>query len=93
MSAAVVERPVRRRGTPRRQRRLPLEPLVELIEQRGGYEACAPGVGNRGDRRALDRSWERAKAEGAVALSMADRLAIKILGLHPMLVWGDDWLE
>ena len=92
MSAAVLEAP-QRRGGKVPQRRLPLAPLLELIEGRGGYAVCAPGVGNRGDRAALDRTWERAKAEGAVPLTTADRLAIELLGLHPMLVWGDDWLD
>lgn len=89
MSVAVVDRP----GRSARQRRLSLAPLLELVEQRVGYEACAPGVGKRGDRGALDWMCERAKAEGAVALTTADRLAIRLLGLHPMLVWGDDWLS
>lgn len=90
MSTTVQERPAARYRGSRRGPRLPLAPLLAIVEARGGYAACAPDA--RGHRETLDRAWERAKAEGAVTFDAADRLAIRLLGLHPMLVWGEDWL-
>jgi len=60
---------------------------VRLVHAHGGPIAC--GV-HRDD--ATERAWERAKHDGWVTVRQADELAIRLLGLHPMLVWGEEWL-
>lgn len=37
-------------------------------------------------------SYYRAQHDGWVTVRQADELAIRLLGLHPLLVWGEDWL-
>lgn len=65
-------------------RYLPAQPIVVLIEARGGLGAC----GIRCSR--LRRAYTRAKREGVVTIWAADKLAIAI-GHHPSLVWVDAW--
>ena len=66
---------------------VPAAPLLRAVELRGGAAAC-------GAKRspALERALERAQVSGRLTYRAADQLAIRLLGLHPMLVWGDDWL-
>ena len=72
--------------------RLPVAPLVTVVEGRGGYGACIPEARGSKASSTLERAWERAQAQGWVTVKTADELAIRVLGLHPLLVWGDDWL-
>src|SRR5664279_4404783 len=65
-------------------------PLVALVEAEGGYAACA---GMCQGNTPLARAWHRAKADGTVTWVAADVLAVKLLGLHPLLVWGEEWLR
>lgn len=37
------------------------------------------------------RTYHRALLRGFVGASSADELAVRILGLHPALVWGASW--
>lgn len=72
-------------------KQLPVEPLVRLVEGRGGLYAClGTSAGREVDR--LDRMYRRASDRGHLSWKAADQLAIELLGLHPMLVWGDDWV-
>lgn len=66
---------------------LPAGPLVERVRARGGFRVCA----GRDDR--LERAYSRAQAVGRLTVWAADQLAVKVLGLPPLLVWGDAWLE
>jgi hypothetical protein len=68
-------------------RHLPAAPLVHLVQRAGGLTAC--GVVEHSD---LERAYYRAAENGTLTAQAADQLAIRVLGLHPMLVWGDDWL-
>jgi hypothetical protein len=38
-----------------------------------------------------ERNYWRAKAVGLITPAFADELAIRVLGLHPSLIYGDDW--
>lgn len=62
----------------RPQRKFPAEPLL-AIAARNGITID--------DRKAL----ERIKGDGLLSERVADRLACKVLKLHPALVWGDAW--
>lgn len=65
---------------------LPVEPLVRLVDGRGEVVALCAGDW------ALRQAYVRVKSRGTVSLTVADRLAVKLLGLHPSEVW-DDWWE
>lgn len=38
------------------------------------------------------RAYSRAKRVRRVTARAADVLPVKVLGVHPVMVWGDDWL-
>lgn len=64
---------------------LPAEPLVLLVEARGGVARCnAPA--------AARRAYVRAKSTGALTVWSADVLAHVLLGAHPWEVWPA-WFE
>lgn len=71
---------------------LPVGPLVARVAARGGIGACLERQPDL-DRVRLERTLNRAIVRGHLSLRTADTLSIKMLGLHPMLVWGDDWLD
>lgn len=72
--------------------RLPIGPLQALVDSSGGYAPCAQGLtGLARDR--VERAYWRAVSDGQMTWWSADLLAIELLGLHPLLVWGDDWLN
>lgn len=64
---------------------LPAEPLLTAIRARGGVRACV------GRDYALERAYSRARQIGQVTPWAADRLAVRVLGLHPVAVWGEVW--
>ena len=81
-----------RRGPPRGVRRpvrqpLPhvsAEPLVSLVEARGGLRACGAAPGS-----AEEAAFYRARRDGWLTEGAADRLAVRLLGMTPWEVWGD----
>lgn len=87
MSAAVLEPAASRSWA-----RLPVGPLVGHVAARGGLAVCLERQPEL-DRVRLERSLLRGVAAGVLTYRAADILAIELLGLHPMLVWGDDWLD
>jgi hypothetical protein len=76
----------------RRGLRISARPLLALVEVSGGFAACARSVTGH-HLIALERVYLRALEEGDLTVYAADVLAITLLGLHPMGVWGEDWLE
>ena len=72
---------------------LPIAPLLEVLEM------SAPGHGHRPATRlglcrragVHHRSFLRWVERGDLPPAAADRLAVA-LGLHPVLVWPDEWL-
>jgi hypothetical protein len=64
---------------------LPAGPLLERVRGRGGFRACA------GADPALEKAYQRAQSAGRLTVWAADQLAVKVLGLPPVLVWGDAW--
>lgn len=64
---------------------LPAQPLVALVEARGGVSELAGGA------QASRRSYTRAKKGGDLTVWQADVLAHALLGLHPWEVWGEAW--
>lgn len=71
---------------------LAVGPLVARIAARGGIGACLERQPDL-DRVRLERTLNRGVARGHLSFRTADTLSIKMLGLHPMLAWGDDWLD
>jgi hypothetical protein len=65
---------------------------VARVTERGGLAACLERQPDL-DRARLERALLRGVAAGTLTYRAADVLAIRLLGLHPMLVWGDDWLD
>jgi hypothetical protein len=73
------------------ERRLPFAPLEPYlthavsgvkVSDKDGAER-APGMGNISYYRSL----------GSLNESAADQIACRVLGIHPMLIWGDDWFD
>lgn len=60
-------------------------PLLEVLARRR--------VPLDGHGQLLERAVHRAKISGRVTLRDADRLAVKLLGEHPAMVWGPAWWD
>jgi len=71
-------------ATARRVATLPSAPLVELVEARGGVT---------GQPESLQRSYYRARETGELTVWAADLLAVRLCGLHPLLIWPVEWLD
>jgi hypothetical protein len=69
--------------------RLPIEPLRRAVERRGGLAQL--GAGKHGDT-ALRQAYHRGLRQGYLSLVAADQLAVRLLGAHPIELWGDAWL-
>lgn len=71
---------------------LPVAPLVEFIEQVGGslvlWERC--GL-HQAEVERYQKVLKRAKERGYLDVAFADHFAVRVLGTHPALVWGDAW--
>jgi hypothetical protein len=65
---------------------LPAEPLIEQVLLRGGVRECETRTP------ALESLFQQVRRSGRVTVWAADKLAVQLLGEHPMMVWGDEWL-
>lgn len=63
--------------------RIDAEPLLSQLD---GLEGL---TGRSNDT--LYHAIERARAAGTFTVDMADRLCVRVLGLHPCVVYGDLW--
>lgn len=66
-----------------RSDRLLSAPLVRLVADRGGLRACNAEYGS-----AVEMAFYRARRDGWVTPSAADKLAVGLLGLTPWEIWG-----
>ncbi|HSX68769.1 helix-turn-helix domain-containing protein [Nocardioides sp.] len=71
-----------------RHPRVAAAPLLRLVIARGGPGAC----GARGGT-AAEQALVRARRQGWLTIWAADELAVRLLGMSPLEVWGDEWLE
>lgn len=62
--------------------------MLQLVDGRGGPAAC--GICQHS---AEEKAYERAKRDGWVTIWAADLLSCHVLGLPPVLVWGEEWLQ
>lgn len=60
---------------------LPAAPLLELLE----------GVDFGERHSSLKAKCERAQTTGRLTITVADELAVRLLGLHPCEVYGTAW--
>lgn len=69
--------------------RVSAQPLLDAValRSRARGESIAPYGTAEG------RAIDRAKADGHLDYFAADRLAIRLLGTHPALLWGAEWNE
>lgn len=49
------------------------------------------GASKHGDT-ALRQAYHRGIRQGYVSVTAADQLAVRLLGAHPIELWGDAWL-
>ena len=68
-------------------RHLPAKPLLELVRVHGGPSKLGVQRGT-----AEQKAYERALRDGWVTIWAADLLACHLLGLPPVLVWGEEWI-
>jgi hypothetical protein len=78
--------------------RLPIQPLVNLVDAHGGLRACGvwdhTGTPNRIRwARRLLRAYSRSRQRGWIGLHAADELSVKALSMHPAEIWGADWWD
>lgn len=64
---------------------VPAEPLLRLIASRGGPRACGIAQGS-----AEERALDRARRSGRLTDRAADQLCVRVLGLTPWEVWGEE---
>lgn len=67
-----------------RSQLLSMEPLVAIVDSRGGATACGLEPGS-----SQYRYYSQAKKRGIVTPARADRLAHSLLGCHPCEVWRE----
>jgi hypothetical protein len=75
-------------------------PLLAALDQRGGVAAVwraafgEPFIGanGQGRGRSVARAVQRARDTGRITRRAADVIAVDLLGMHPMDVFGDAWL-
>lgn len=75
-------------GPRRRPPRIDAGPLLRQIALRGGDKSVGVRPGS-----AEYWALEDARERGAVTVWMADRLAVTLLGLTPVELWGDEYLS
>lgn len=64
--------------------RLPVEPFLAAV--RASHDELGRDV-----PRATRKAIERARAAGTVSELVADRLAVRLLGVHPGSIWPEWW--
>lgn len=79
--------PIDSKRASRGARRLSAQPLIEAVERRGGLPAVLSDYASREGVR-LRRAYYRAVDRGYVIEPVADDLAVNLLGVHPMDLWG-----
>ncbi len=67
--------------------RIPAAPLLRQVELHGGRAHLGLN-----ERTAASRAFDRARREGSLTLDAADQLAVLVLGMHPIEIWGDTYL-
>ena len=75
---------------------LPVQPLVDYVNARGGLGEVMDesGVVNRvnfRERENVRKNYDRAVERGEIPVVTADSLIIRLFGLHPYAVYGEDW--
>jgi hypothetical protein len=71
---------------------LPINPLARLVAVSGGVRVLvARAAFTDAERRRLSALYRRGRRMGALTPYAADELAVRLLGLHPALVWGERW--
>lgn len=71
---------------------LPFAPIARFTALAGGLAELTAGLPEP-DAHRLSLAYHRGRESGTVTLWAADRLCVEVLGQHPMLVFGDDWLQ
>lgn len=80
-------------GGPKNQK-VPLEPLVTALVRRGVLEPDDDSYTSLADAIGLTRqSVTRFVRSGELTVWTADLAAVRALNVHPMNVWGNDWLD
>jgi hypothetical protein len=80
--------------TPCTADRLPIEPILRQLRLMGGPFVGLTVAGYRSGTKArdrLDKALERAIDDGHLTLKAADQICCQVLGLHPVLVYGEIW--
>ena len=73
---------------------LPIDPIEEYVEARGGL---GPIMHKRGLRHGepvyarVERAYGMAKASGELTITAADSICIDGLGKHPVAIYKDMW--
>lgn len=72
---------------------LPYGPLRDYISRCGGRASALKSQGKKGTRRfeRAEKILNRASKDGVMSIKVADKFAVKVLGVHPSFVWGDMW--
>lgn len=69
--------------------RLPAQPLMTAVQHRGGLRQLLAGRRKTKEGMWAARAYARACASGWVSLGAGDQLACRLLGVHPVAVWGE----
>lgn len=73
-------------------KKMPVEPLIRVAEMMGGEHSKLSQQDLADMIGISSRAITRWRKEGGIPWISADEAAVAI-GLHPLLVWGDDWLN
>jgi hypothetical protein len=75
-------------------RTLPADPILTIIRGRGGLAEVLRHLDyDDTEAQRLRMVYHRGQNDGRLSVAKADELAIRVLGLHPVLIYGDDWLD
>ena len=75
----------------RRVQWLPVAPLMPFVATRGGVRSCLSHLPSEEIER-LERRFYRAVQSGRLKATTADELSVRLAGLTPIEIWGDEYI-
>ena len=69
--------------------KLPVRPLIDVVQARGGIGAVTSGLPDT-DRARFRRAYYRAVSCGHISEPAADEFTVRLFGMPPVLLWPEE---
>lgn len=70
--------------------RFPIQPFLDYVNVRGGLGELTTGL-SKSERNTVEKAVSRGRRDGDWPMVTCDRVVIRVLGVHPFEVYGDEW--